>query len=444
MTDSAADSDHKTSEGLVRSIGTWALAANIANLVVGAGIFALPGIVAAQLGPAAIVAYLACAVTVGMVFLCYAEVGSRISRSGGSYAYIEEAFGPFAGFVASTMLCLAYMLGNAALAVALTDAVARNMPMLAGSAPRALFLIALFGLFVAVNIVGLKSGVRVVLVATVAKLVPLLLLVGAGLFAIQFDNLRIVEWPTLQNFGAAVLILFFAFAGAETALNTSGEIKDPATTVPRGLLLGLGGVFILYAALQGVSQGTLGAELASNTEMPLSAVASRALGSWGGQLLLFAMIISIFGTLSGAVLNTPRMIFAAARDGLLPGVLAKVHPRHHTPYVAIVFYAAAACAFALTGSFKLLAVVASGAILLVYLGVALAVVALRRRHGPPSAGQFRIPGGPVVPILSAVVIIWLLLQMSAQEAIGVSLLLAVTIVIYVIRGLVQRGDRTVD
>ncbi|MBD8525829.1 APC family permease [Pseudomarimonas arenosa] len=430
----------ETSEGLVRRIGTGALGANIVNLVVGAGIFTLPGIVAAQLGPAAILAYLACAVTVSMVFLCYAEVGSRISRSGGSYTYIAEAFGPFAGFVASTLFWLGWsVLADAALAIALTDALALVIPALAEGAPRNLFLIALFGFLAMVNIAGLKSGVRLVLLTTIAKLLPLLLLTGVGLFAMRLDQLHIDTWPTLQDFGASVLILFFAFAGAETALNTSGEIKDPARTVPRGLLLGVGGVFILYVLLQGVSQGALGADLAGNTEAPLSAVANHVLGDWGGQLLLLAMIVSIFGALSGDVLNTPRLIFASARDGLLPGVLAKVHPRHRTPHVAIAFFAAAGCVFALTGSFKLLAVVASGAILLIYLGVALAVIALRRRHGPPEPGQFRIPGGPLVPMLSAAVIIWLLLQMSAQEAIGAGLLLAVTVLMYVIRGLLRRG-----
>jgi len=428
------DSNRNTDEGLVRGIGTWALSANIINMTVGAGIFVLPGVVAAQIGPAALIAYVVCAVIVGTVFLCYAEAGSRVTRSGGSYAYVEEAFGPFAGFVTSTLLWLGYaVFSDAALAVAMTDAIALKLPILSQGLPRDLFILALFAFLAWINIVGLKEGVRLVIVNTVAKLVPLVLLAVVGLFFINFDNLVIVEWPSLQNFGAAALVLFFAFGGAETALNSSGEIHNPARTIPRGLLLGVGGIFTMYVALQVVAQGTLGPELANNTAAPLAAAATVVFGSWGAQLLLLGMIISIFGNLSGDVLNTPRVIFASARDGLLPGVLGKVHPKHHTPHVAILFYAAAGGAIALTGTFKQLAVVASGSLLLIYLGVSLAVIALRRRMGPPSAEQFRIPGGPIVPVLSSAVILWLLSQMTASEAIGVGALLTITVVIYLAR-----------
>jgi amino acid transporter len=429
-----SDSSHETEEGLVRGIGTWALGANIINMVLGAGIFVLPGVVAAQIGPAALFAYLVCVVIVGLVFLCYAEVGSRVTRSGGSYAYVEEAFGPFAGFVASTLLWLGYaVLGDAALAVALTEALALQLPLLSEGLPRSLFIVALFAFLAWINIAGLKQGVRLVIVNAIAKLVPLVMLAVVGLFFISFENLVIVEWPTLQNFGAAALILFFAFSGAETALNSSGEISNPAKTIPRGLLLGVGGIFTLYVALQVVAQGTLGPELANNTAAPLAAAATVVLGNWGAQLMLLGMVISIFGCLSGDVLNTPRVIFASARDGLLPGVLARVHSRYHTPHVAILLFAAAGGIAALSGTFAQLAVVASGSLLLVYLGVSLSVLVLRHRKGPPSAGQFRIPGGPIVPVLSAVVILWLLSQMTASQATGAGALLAITGVTYFAR-----------
>lgn len=426
-----ANNNEATEEGLVRGIDAWTLGANIMNMVIGAGIFVLPGIVAAQLGPAAIVAYVLCAVVVGLVFLCYAEVGSKVMRSGGSYAYIEEAFGPFAGFVSSVLLWFGWsVFGDAALAVALTSAMATQVPQLDSGLFRSGFIVVLFGFLAWINIAGLKSGVRLMVITTIGKLVPLLLLAVVGLLAIKVENLAIIEWPSLQDFGAATLVLFFAFAGAETALNSSGEIRNPARSVPLGLLLGIGAIFILYAGLQVVSQGTLGPMLGDNTEAPLSAVAEAVLGNWGGQLLLLGMLISIFGCLSGDVLNTPRVLFAAARGGLLPRALAKVHPKHNTPFVAIGFYASLGCILALSGTFKQLAVVASGSILLVYLGVSLSVLALRRRNDLESSRQFRIPGGPVVPMLSALVVAWLLFQMTASEAVGVAGLLAFTVIAY--------------
>lgn len=133
------DSSQNTDEGLVRGIGIWALGASIINMVVGAGIFVLPGVVAAQIAPAALMAYLVCAVLVGLVFLCYAEVGSRVTRSGGSYAYVEDAFGPFAGFVVFTLLWLGFsVFSDAALAVAMTDALTLILFVAFGGAESAL------------------------------------------------------------------------------------------------------------------------------------------------------------------------------------------------------------------------------------------------------------------------------------------------------------------
>jgi APA family basic amino acid/polyamine antiporter len=433
---------HGTDEGLIRAIGTGALGANVVNMVVGAGIFVYPGIMAAMLGPAAIFAYLACSVIVSLVFLCFAEVGSRVNRSGGAYAYISEAFGPFAGFLASILFWFGWsVFGDAAIAVAMTDALSTVVPELAKPVPRAGFLVALFTFLALINLFGVKSGMRLFLFNTVAKLVPLLLLVTVGLFVINFDNLVIVVWPTAEEFGAAILLLFFAFAGAESALSPSGEIKQPSKTIPRGLFLGIGGVLILYIAIQTVAQGVLGLALAENTETPLTATAISVFGHWGGALLLAGLIISAFGTLSSDVLSTPRVVFASARDGHLPKQLAKVHPKYQTPHVAIIFFAALGCAFALSGSFKQLLLVATGSILLIYLGVSLAVIRLRRRDGKPAGDQFRLPGGATIPLMSSGVIIWLFTRMKLDEAIGIASLLAVAGILYLVRLLFKKGGK---
>ncbi len=421
-------------EGLVRVIGVGALGLGVVNMVVGAGIFVLPGRIAAELGSAAILAYLICSVALALIFLCFAEVGSRITRSGGSYAYIEEAFGPFAGFIASILFWFGYAaLSDAAITVAMVEVMAIAFPVLGESIARAVFIIALFMFLTAVNIRGVKAGVRLYMFNTLAKLIPLLLLLVVGLFAVNIENLAIPEWPSAQQLGAGAIILFFAFTGAESALNASGEIKNPSKTVPMGIFFGIVGLLVLYVGLQTVAQGVLGPELANNTEAPLAAVAVEVFGGWGGKMLLVGVVISIYGAISGDMLGAPRVIFASSLDDNLPKILSKVHPKYRTPYVAVIFFAIVVCAFALSGTFKYLAVFATGSLLLIYLGVSLAVLRLRQRDGLPGAGEFRLPFGPLIPLSSCLTVGWLLLQVPAGEAAGIAGLIGASAVAYAIR-----------
>jgi amino acid transporter len=441
---SMAVSNGVQDEGLVRAIGTGALGLGVVNMVVGAGIFVLPGLVAAELGSAAIIAYLICSVTVALVFLCFAEVGSRVSRSGGAYAYVEEAFGPFVGFIASILFWFGFSaLADAAITVVMVDSIALVFPILGEAIPRAAFIIALLTFLAAVNIRGVKAGVRLYVVNTLAKLVPLLLLLGAGLLVMNIENLAIPEWPSTASVGAGTILLFYAFTGAESALNASGEIRNPAKTVPLGLLIGLGGILVLYVGLQTVAQGVLGPELANNTEAPLVAVATHVFGDWGGKMLIAGVVISIYSTLSGDMLGGPRVIFASSLDNNLPSFLGKVHAKYKTPHVAIIFFAIVVAGFALSGTFKYLAVVATGSLLLVDLGVILAVLRLRQRDGLPKDGEFRLPLGPVIPLTSCAIVGWLLLQVPLDEAATIGALVGACVAIYAIRS-IFRGYRTLS
>jgi amino acid transporter len=438
-----ADSDNLQDEGLVRVIGTGAVGLSVVNMVVGAGIFVLPGIVAAKLGPAAIIAYLICSVTVALVFLCFAEVGSRISRSGGAYAYVEEAFGPFAGFIASILFWFGWSaLADAAITVIMVDSIAILFPILDEPVPRAVFIVTILAFLAAVNIRGVKAGVNLFIFNTLAKLVPLILLLVAGLFAMDVSNLAIPEWPSASSVAAATIILFYAFTGAESALSTSGEIKNPAKTVPMGLLFGLCGILLLYVGLQTVSQGVLGPELANNTKAPLVAVATEVFGDWGGKMLIVGAVISIYSTLSGDMLGGPRVIFASSQDDNLPKILGKVHPKYKTPYVAIIFFAIVVAVFALSGTFMYLAGVATGSLLLIYLAVSVAVLRLRKRDGLPKEDEFKVPFGPVIPGLSCLFVVGLLVQLSLDEAMTIVALVATCVAIYLLRAAFRNREKT--
>jgi len=226
-------------------------------------------------------------------------------------------------------------------------------------------------------------------------------------------------------------LLIFAFAGVESALAPSGEVKDIARTVPRAVFIALSGITLLYVGLQMVAQGVLGPELAT-ARTPLADAAGRVFGPWGRTLLLVGAAVSMFGYLCGMILAIPRALFALARDGFLPRVVASVHPRFHTPYVAIAVQVTIACAFAITSTFERLAILANLTLLLLYGACCLAAWQLRRRGVQAGGVPFVVPGGGAAPIAACVVIAWMLTGIRAAEWAAMGLALLAASVVYTV------------
>jgi APA family basic amino acid/polyamine antiporter len=419
-----------SSEGLDRAIGPWALGANAVNNTIGAGIFVLPGLIAAILGSAAIVAYLICAVAMTLVLTCFIEIGTVVKRSGGAIAYVEEAFGPMMGFLAWVLYAItAMMVAQAALANVFVDTVAISVPALGHGVPRVATMGLLFGGLAVVNVIGVRQGMGVAVAATVAKLLPLLFIVAAGALIMHWSELRWSGWPPAAKLGEASLLLFFAFAGAEAALATSGEIRDPERTVPRAVFGGTACFVLLYVSLQGVSQGILGSDLAHQTTAPLASVAGRILPGAGRGLILACTGISILGTVAAGMVGLPRTFFLAAENGMLPALLARVHPRFRTPHVAILTAALLLFVVAVSGAFRPLAILSSVSRLLIYLAVCLGALRMRLTR-PMVPGAFRAPGGPVVPVLGALAVLWLLSHSTRVQISALAATAALAVVYY--------------
>lgn len=415
---------------LVRAIGTWALAAGVINVTVGGGIFRLPSTVARDLGAAAPLAYIVCSIAMGLIVLCFAEAGSRVSLTGGPYAYVELAFGPYVGFLTGVQLWLLGTTAVAAVSTVFATNAAKLFPIFEQPAMRSLLLIGSFAMVATVNILGVKQGSRLNGIATIAKLLPLILLVVAGMVSIQRENLAIATAPAVGDVTRASIFLIFAFSGVESALVPSGEVKDPARTVPRAVFLAMLTITLLYIAIQLVAQGVLGAALATS-ETPLADAAGVVFGSWGRNLLLVAVVVSTFGYLSGMTLAVPRAVFAFGRDGYLPAIIASVHSRYRTPHISIALQSALACTLAITSAFERLAIIANVAALLVYFACSLAAWQLRRRDVRAGGIPFRVPGGGVVPILSCAMIVGLLSSITLLEWSVLVLVLAVASVLFV-------------
>jgi APA family basic amino acid/polyamine antiporter len=411
---------------LVRSIGTVALAASIVNITIGGGIFRLPADMAATLGPTAPLAYLLCALAMALIVLCMAEAGSRVSLTGGPYAYVEVAFGPFAGFVAGFLLWMLLTFVMAAVATVLVAGIGALVPALASRGASIAVLGVIYAVFATVNIIGVGRGARLNTFLTVAKILPLLLLVVGGLVAIDPANLEVTTAPDVGTLARSSILLIFAFAGIEAALVPGGEVKEPARTVPRAIFLAMAAVTLLYAGLQFVAQGVLGPALATSKAAPLAEAAGVALGGWARQLLLVGAVISMLGHAGAMTLATPRMLFAFARDGFLPAAFARTHPVHRSPATAILVQCAIVLALAISSTFERLAILANLSTLVLYATCCLATWQLRRRDIRSGGTPFRVPMPGVVIVLACLVIAWMLSSVTADEwlAFGVAVLVA--------------------
>jgi APA family basic amino acid/polyamine antiporter len=420
---------------LPRVIGTFGLAAAIFNITVGAAIFVLPAHVAGPLGAAAPLAYLVCAVATALVALCIAEAGSRVPRSGGPYAYVETALGPFAGFLCGVLLWVGFTLGMAAVGTVFADALGGLIPSLAGTMPRLVILVVVFAALAVVNVRGASLGSRVSGVSSIAKLVPLIAFVALGLPHVDSANLAIGSLPPLSALGNSGLLLMFAFFGMESALQVSGEVKQPARTVPRAIGIAVTAVGLLYIAVQLVAQGVLGSALASpeTARAPLAAAAERFAGAPGALLILIGMVISTFGFETAGMLSAPRTLFAFATDGYLPRAVARVHSVFRTPHVAVVVQAVVAAGLALSGTYVMLAKISNVAILLVYLACCIGAWRLRRLDARTEGEPFLMPVGAVVPWVAAALIGALLWNAKWEEWLPTLGVVGLALVAYLLR-----------
>ena len=420
----------KKEEGLVRSVGVLGLSANIINIIIGSGIFALPAIIASYMGAQSIIAYIVCGFLMALVMLCFAEAGSKVTNTGGPYTYIETAFGDYAGFLAGILCIGSFLSADAAVSNALINAIASAYPVFGHGWIRFSVLFVLFYGLVYLNVIGLKQGLGLVKFNTIAKLIPLLILIAFGMTHISTSNLSFSGMPSIKTLGEASLILFFAFQGCENGVIVGGEVINPKRTIPKAIFISIITVLVIYILIQTVSQGILGNTLPNFKNAPLAETAKVILGSFGFILLTVGACISMFGNVSGSVLNNPRVIYALSRDKVIPiKALSKVHKSFATPYVAIIIYATIGFIFAVTGSFEQLIIISSSGMLLIYLGVALSVIKLRKTQ-KPQLGEFKIPGGWTVPILSIIIILYFLSHLTQNEMIGTALFIGTLTIVY--------------
>ena len=422
-------------EGLVRGIRKWDLVAVAINGIIGAGIFGLPAKVYSLIGTYSLIAFVACAIVVTLIILCFAEVGSRFDETGGPYVYAREAFGPTVGFEVGWLSWLARLSAFAANCNLLVSYLAFFWPGASAPAQRALIITGVVVLLAAINFIGVRQAAIASDFFTIGKLIPLFIFIAAGLFFLKSHAYSFGVRPSTGAFSQSVLLLIFAFTGFEMAAIPAGEVRDPRRNLPRALLIATGVVAVTYILVQIVCVGTL-PQLASSTK-PLADAAQNFMGTTGAAIISAGAIISISGNLNILLLSGSRLPFAFAEQKQLPALVARVHRRFFTPYIAIAITGLAMLILTLKSSFVAALTISAIARLVTYAVTCAALPVLRRRKDV-AAAVFRVRGGPIIAIAALLLSAWLLANSTLKEAIQSAVAAAVGLLIYLAYRLCRR------
>jgi len=428
------------SPGLARRLGLFDATMIVMGGIVGSGIFMNPYVVARQVHTPALI--LGAWAIGGLIALAgaflYAELSARRPQVGGQYAYIREAYHPLVAFIYGWALLLVTQTGGMA-AVAVTFA--RYFAELT-RVPAADWLIAalVLGALTVVNCLGVKAGSTTQSILMVLKIIAIAALVACGLLlggnpagtAVAsgpiFD--RPVSFDLLTAIGAAMVPVLFAYGGWQTACFIAGEVREPRKNLPRGLIIGVIGVVLLYLGVNFVCVRVLGTSGLAATTTPASDVMRSALGETGARLIAAGIAISTLGFLSQSMLTAPRVYYAMAEDGLFFKSVGWIHPRTRVPATAIILQGACAIIIALSGRYEqILNYVVS--VDFIFFGLSASCIFALRRHDTragTAAPGYNVPGHPVTTVLfiaaSWLVVANTVYKYPTNTVIGLAIMLA--------------------
>jgi basic amino acid/polyamine antiporter, APA family len=396
---------------LPRRLGFLDALSIVVGIIIGAGIFLVPNLVAQELqSPARILAVWVFAGVISFFgALACAELGTAFPATGGQYVFLREMYGPLIGFLCGwSMFAVARTAQVAWLAVTMTLYVSYFVPMSSGAAK---FLgLGALALFTAINYWGVNAGALVQKIFTLAKVAGLLLLIGAALLwrgGSAGAHAAVSGGFSISQFGVALIACVLACDGWVQLSFVAGEIRNPRRNILWALAIGSAACTAVYVLANIAYMRVLSiAEIAASEHVGAS-VAERVMGHTGGVLVSIIILISIIGTLNGCFLTSPRIYFAQARDGLFFRKFAEVHPKHQTPGFAIMAQGVWAAVLLISGSYESLLDYAMFAIWLSYGFMVAGVIVLRIKR-PQLDRPYRMWGYPVTPILFLLITAWFL------------------------------------
>lgn len=422
---------------LNRSISKWAMVLLIINGVIGSGIFGLPAKVFKETGVYSIAAFLVCAVAVFVIILCFAEVSSRFSKTGGPYLYALSSFGKLPAFLTGWLLLVTRFITYAALINLLVSYLSVFAAWFTLPEAR-IMVIVLFTLLLAyINHIGIRNTTRINNFLTISKLLPLLLFIVVGSFFIEPAQYEIKHIPDFSSFSSTVLLLVFAFGGFESVLVNSGEVKNPEKNLPFALLLAAVFITTIYILIQVVSIGTLSA-LASS-DKPLAEAAGLFMGKSGASIIAIGAIFSVAGTLNAIMLVGSRLPYAFSEEKQFPGLFSFIHPKYKTPTWSLLLFMSITIIVSLNYSFLSAASLSAITRVMIY-GIVCTTLILLRKKNPDQANFYKLKHGNIIAVAGILITLWLLSSSRLRELRDVGIAILAGLVIYILVNLTKKNN----
>ncbi|HXH24972.1 MAG TPA: amino acid permease, partial [Vicinamibacterales bacterium] len=430
---------------LRRTLSAWDLTLLGIGAIIGTGIFVLTGTAAAnQAGPSIMLSYLAAGLACGFAALCYAEFASMVPIAGSAYTYAYASLGEIVAWLIGWDLILEYAVGSMTVAIGWSGYMQRllagagiELPLWMTAAPSAATPGTLFNLpamvivlfMMVLLVIGVRESARFNALMVAIKGAAILFFIAVGVVWVEPEN-----WSPFMPYGmsgmmAAAAVVFFAYIGFDAVSTTAEEAKNPRRDLPIGIIASLAICTLLYLAVAAVLSGIVpvteyrsnpdalpGAPLADPAAITqfLNAPVAFALAligqNWASYLVSAGVVAGITSVLLVMLLSQPRIFFAMSRDGLLPPAVSKVHPRFGTPYITTIITCVIVAVVAGLTQIQVVGEMTSIGTLFAFVVVSTAVLVLRIQR-PEAKRPFRVPGGPIIPILGIVSCLWLMLSL---------------------------------
>lgn len=401
---------------------------DVTNLVIGAiigsDIYIATQFGMKEVGPASILVWVVAGIFACITALAFAHCARVVKSGGGPYAFVKEAFGHFPGFVTGWMLWLAELSGLCVFPLAFVTYLQFFIPL--DAVGKFIAVAGFLGFLLVTNYFGIKQAARINDALTIVKLFPLLLIMGLGAYLAIFKPTLVMNHFLpfapfgFENFGSALVLIFWAYVGFEIATIPSKEIKNPHQTIPKAIVIGMGIVTIFYL-LTNLALIAIGGMALSTQSAPLAFAAALVLGGLGAVLVSLGAVASVSGSDESNTIGTSRLAFMLAADGYFPKQLAKLHPKYQSPYASLIFHSLIALIITQFFSIHQLIIFSTFNFAFVYLLVTLSGFKLDNRPGHLDR---------VILFSSIAVCLFLIMNVRMEEMIAGLLTLAFGVIIY--------------